>query len=313
MADLGATTYTSVAWTTGDVITEAKLDNMVANDQAYDSHASQGLLLNNEKAIAGKDSGGTARNIYKINSSDEVVSGYNHTGWTEIAETVSFGSDDDPTYTVTLSGDFTGKFTNGMRIKLTDSGTQYFIITKVAEAGGTTTLTLFGGSVGDLSGGSITNPYYSVHKAPQGFSLDPDDWKIETNDSSQRTQSSPTNGTWYNLNSTSIDIPIGRWNVEFMGATRVYKSSSANVSCRISLSTTTNSETDEDFTSYSRVTAFGVATLIATPFYRQKVLDLTTKDTYYLVMQSIESSATDIMINPDGYGNTIIRATCAYL
>jgi len=70
MADLGTITYTSVSWTAGDVITEAKLDNMVANDQAYDSHAAQGLLLNNNKAYCAKDSGGTARNIAKINTSD---------------------------------------------------------------------------------------------------------------------------------------------------------------------------------------------------------------------------------------------------
>lgn len=31
-------TYTAVTWTAGDIITEAKMDNMVANDQAVDSH-----------------------------------------------------------------------------------------------------------------------------------------------------------------------------------------------------------------------------------------------------------------------------------
>ena len=47
---LGGTTWVSVVWTAGDLITEAKLDNMTANDQAYDSHVnnhlfSQGILL----------------------------------------------------------------------------------------------------------------------------------------------------------------------------------------------------------------------------------------------------------------------------
>ncbi len=30
-------TYTTVTWTAGDVITEAKMDNMVANDRAVDA------------------------------------------------------------------------------------------------------------------------------------------------------------------------------------------------------------------------------------------------------------------------------------
>jgi hypothetical protein len=75
-ASLGATTYTSVTWTTGDTITEAKLDNMVANDQAYDSHALQGLLLNNNKSFAGKNAASSANlNLVKLNSSDELEFG----------------------------------------------------------------------------------------------------------------------------------------------------------------------------------------------------------------------------------------------
>lgn len=39
---MAETTFTSVVWTAGDIITEAKLDNMTANDQAVDAHA-QGI------------------------------------------------------------------------------------------------------------------------------------------------------------------------------------------------------------------------------------------------------------------------------
>ena len=76
MADLGTTTYSSITWTAGDVITEAKLDSMVANDQAYDSHAVQGLLLNNQKAYCGKTVAGVAQNLLKMNASDKLELGY---------------------------------------------------------------------------------------------------------------------------------------------------------------------------------------------------------------------------------------------
>jgi len=80
-ASLGATTYTSITWTAGDTITEAKLDSMVANDQAYDSHASQGLLLNNNKSFAGKNaSGSTNQNLIKIDSSDLIQVGEDNVG-----------------------------------------------------------------------------------------------------------------------------------------------------------------------------------------------------------------------------------------
>jgi len=65
---LGATAFTSVSWTVGDVITEAKLDSMTENDRAYDSHATQGVLLNNDKGVSIKDSGGTNREVLNISS-----------------------------------------------------------------------------------------------------------------------------------------------------------------------------------------------------------------------------------------------------
>lgn len=67
---LGETAFTSVSWTVGDVITEAKLDYMTDNDRAYDSHATQGILLNNDKGVVIKDSGGTNREVLNISSAD---------------------------------------------------------------------------------------------------------------------------------------------------------------------------------------------------------------------------------------------------
>ena len=67
---LGATAFTPISWTVGDVITEAKLDYMADNDRAYDSHATNGILLNNDKGVAIKDSGGTNREVLNISSSD---------------------------------------------------------------------------------------------------------------------------------------------------------------------------------------------------------------------------------------------------
>lgn len=75
-ASLGSTTYTTVTWTTGDIVTEAKLDNMVANDQAYDSHSAQGYLADNNKSFASKNNAGSSNlNLLKLNASDELVLG----------------------------------------------------------------------------------------------------------------------------------------------------------------------------------------------------------------------------------------------
>lgn len=76
VADLGSITYTAVTWTIGDVITEAKLDSMVANDQAYDSHEAQGLVVANNKSLGARDVGDSAYwNLIKLSASDILTIG----------------------------------------------------------------------------------------------------------------------------------------------------------------------------------------------------------------------------------------------
>lgn len=67
---LGSKTYAAVTWTTGDIATETKFDNMVNNDQAYDAHAAEGYLSNNNVGFYQKDSGGTNRELLNINGSN---------------------------------------------------------------------------------------------------------------------------------------------------------------------------------------------------------------------------------------------------
>lgn len=50
--------YTAVTWTAGDIITEAKLDNMVSNDRAEDAHESGVYMLNSTGKIKFKNASG---------------------------------------------------------------------------------------------------------------------------------------------------------------------------------------------------------------------------------------------------------------
>lgn len=230
-------------------------------------------------------------------------------GWFEAGETWTYASSDDPTYTLTISGDKTDKYSAGMRIKLTDSGTQYFIITKVAYSDPDTTLTLYGGTDYDLSGGAITNLYYSTQKAPYGFPLDPDKWTVEVTDSTLRTQTNPEDSTWYNLGSVSINIPIGVWDVSYLVIAKGYISTATAVGVKTTLSTANNNESNSHFTAQSL--ADSIKTFYTNNF-RKDVLNLAAKSTYYLNTMSIAGSITNIE-NLNNSVPAIIRARCAYL
>jgi len=227
-------------------------------------------------------------------------------GWLSAGETWTYASSDDPTYTVTISGDKTSKYSAGMRVKLTDSGTQYFIITKVVYSDPNTILTLYGGTDYDLSGGAITNPYYSTQKAPQGFPLDPDKWTVEVTDTTQREQTSPAIDTWYNLGSVSIDIPVGVWVVEQSLCAGGDKSGES-VRCRTTLSTANNTESNSDFS-----TNFAGYGTLHSVIFKSNKLTCASKTTYYLNTLTATASVTKIY-NLNNLQKLFIRARYAYL
>lgn len=131
-------------------------------------------------------------------------------GWIESGETWTYASADDPTFTFTISGDKTGKYSPGMRIKLTQTTAKYFIITAVSYSSPNTTITVYGGTDYDLANATITSPYYSTQKAPLGFPLNPLKWSVIVTDTTLRSK--VTSGTTvYNLGGISIVAPIGAW------------------------------------------------------------------------------------------------------
>jgi hypothetical protein len=145
-------------------------------------------------------------------------------GWISAGETWTYASADDPTFTFTVNGDKTSKYSPGMRIKVTQSSTVvYFIITKVTYSSPNTTITVYGGTDYDLADSAISDSFYSFQKAPFGFPLSPDKWSIQTSSTSQSAQSNPVASTWYNLGSLSISVPIGAWKVYFTAIAQAVK------------------------------------------------------------------------------------------
>lgn len=231
-------------------------------------------------------------------------------GWEATGETWTYASSDDPTYTITVPSDATTKYWPGMRVKLTDSGTQYFVITKVA----TTVLTVYGGSDYNLSTGTITNPYFSSAKAPYGFPLDPDKWTQKT-ETAAAGESSPGAGTWYN-HGGSLTVPIGLWWVSYESNLYGYTSNSGEQYISSStLSTANNSESDNNWTVQQvwRTLVGGTTEdqQHGTGVYKRAIMSLTTSDVFYLNC----SAAT--AINAVGFMGSgtpsKIKAVCAYL
>jgi len=105
---------------------------------------------------------GTNKKVKKSNLLKGLVP---ENGWIPAEETWTYAS----STTFTISGDKTGKYQKGDKIKLTQTSVKYFYIIGVSYSSNNTTITVTGGSDYSLANATITKPYFSKAENPQGF------------------------------------------------------------------------------------------------------------------------------------------------
>lgn len=232
-------------------------------------------------------------------------------GWIDANETWTYSAWDDTngvsTATITVPSDATTKYQEGMRVKFTQptDGTKYGIITKVE----TTTLTVLINNDYDFDNEAISDPFYSAAKVPLGFDLSEEKYGILVTDTNSNVQASPVQNQWYNSGSISADLPIGLWKAGYTAHIRSIDGSPGSQDILATLSDASASESDADFT--RGFTANDVSRLGGS-VRAEKLLALSTKDTYYLNIRCKNSGLSSIAIRGD-LQTTRIFAVCAYL
>lgn len=235
----------------------------------------------------------------------------NWDGWEDGNITPTYSSADSPTFVMNIPADVTTVLQAGDRIKLTQSSTvKYFIVTAVgAYSGGNTPITLYGGTDYTLANSAISAYFFSHAKSPFGFNTSPAKWTQTTSSSSLLSQANPTTGTWYNIGSISLVVPIGLWKISFSLMTITTKSSAGALEMYTSLSTANNTQGSGPLTSRISSNAtieHGVMT------YREDIISVASKTTYYLNGLTNQASTTNLYF--DGQtGDLLVKAVCAYL
>jgi hypothetical protein len=234
-------------------------------------------------------------------------------GWSVLGACTYEGAD-APTFTFSIASDMTAKLSVGMRIKLTQTTVKYFGITGVgAYSGGKTIITVYGGTDYTLANAAITLPYYSIRKAPFGFPLSPAKWSEKFIATSDVTTNTPTKDIWYNI--CSLSMPIGSWRTSYqglVGAVSVASKTSIRVSS--TLSTGNGSETDTEMSAYQGINGASSTLVCLAAVCKSKIIDVTSKTTYYLNYRTISASA-DVSSLVTSYVNMplVITYEWAYL
>lgn len=160
-----------------------------------------------------------------------------------------------------------------------------------------------------LNNERIYLPAYSRDKAPDGFPLDPDVWTVTFTDTTQRSQSSPVDGTWYNLASQQLAVPIGLWDLSVAVIPQGNGGSTTLV--QATLSTTTNSITDQELVLY--VEGTGSVSSNSSKQFASKTKSLTANTPFYLLTRKFSGGSSTAIYNRNEVGACFIKATCAYL
>jgi hypothetical protein len=234
-------------------------------------------------------------------------------GWIAITATGTSGTLDSPSFQISFNADMTGLIGLGYKIKITQSTTKYFIVTKIgAFSAGATIITCYGGTDYTLVASgttAITNPYYSPVKAPFGFPLSTEKWTVTVTDTTTRSQASPTAGTWYNLGSVSISAPIGLWRHVTSILPTVDKATAGNLDIYVTLSTANNSQSDATVT---RKIAIRTGTYAEVSTIMESILDLTSKTTHY-INSKCDAVTIGNIYNNNGAQTLSIKLICGYL
>lgn len=240
-------------------------------------------------------------------------------GWNPAAETWEYVSVDDPTGVFRVNADVTGKYSIGMRLKMTNGGNViYGIITAVgAYTGGYTSITFLHEidptdslALYLLANSAITLPFYSFQKIPFGFPLSPLKWTVKVTDSNAYEVSATAN-TWYNITNMAISVPIGVWSISYFMHIYSYKASITSVNIFSTLSTANNSESNSSFTYFSDLIGATSTLAASDTIFINNILSLSSKTILYANIKTSTSGGANI-----GSSTSVpktIYATCAYL
>lgn len=261
---------------------------------------------NNIKSAAAISGSKLANNSINLESKASVDS-----GWREVTDSWAYASYDSTNKTgvITVPSDATTTYSAGMRVRFSQAtdGVKYGIITKVAA----TALTVYLGTDYDLDNESISSTYYSVHKAPYGFPLNPAKWTVTASSSSDRSISA----TSYGSLTDTIGVPIGLWRLH-MRATfgKGTAASTTNDLYHITLSSDGSTETNTNLTAFAnfRFGASGASSSGAITSSTEDFVSVTAATTFTLLGKK-NSGADNGLVGGSSFHPTVFRAICAYL
>lgn len=239
------------------------------------------------------------------------------TGWNPDTETWVYHNVDDPTGYIKIEDkDVSANYSVGWRIMFTNGGNVIKgIITAITFTDPDTIITFLheidptdNQALYLLTNSTITENYFSPHKAPLGFPMSPEKWKVE-NINTSNNEGAMSSKVWYNRGG-SLVVPIGAWRIFYRCLVGGYRTGT-NISFSTTLSTSSSAESDKRFTTLFSFEAPNGILSSRDIGSSERILAITSPTQYYLNVSSSSGASSGGLFGAEV--PSVITATCAYL
>lgn len=200
--------------------------------------------------------------------------------------------------------DLTPYLSVGMKFKFTqNSAVKYGIITAISS----TQITLFMGNNFTLNNSGISNPFYSMLKAPYDFPINPDVWTLTTLLTQQEFSSNLAD--WTSLTQT-ITVPTGCWDVYLQGEFVASGTPPKSYNIQVALSTVPNSTPNTQYNLRYVLSAASTYVGIGVEAVLKSYLS-TTQTTMYISLKT--TNVANLNAFQSNQSTNFVKLVCAYI
>lgn len=187
------------------------------------------------------------------------------------------------------------------------------VVMDINVSGDTTLSLFFGQDNGIRPSFTITDIEHSHYPTPVGFDKNPGKWSYNWESRLQLVQSAPTQNTFYHLGQLSMFKPKGLWEMSYECIYGFFAGTAFQVLYETTLSTTTNSRTDLDWTLRELIKySVSGAPAIFKHKYKKRIVESSSIEIYNLLILIDSSNVTNAYFRSD-YHPTRLKLTCPYI
>jgi hypothetical protein len=155
--------------------------------------------------------------------------------------------------------------------------------------------------------GGVTSVVYSSNKVPYLFPGQRGKWNIDCINKTSNSTAAVL-GTWYNLGSAQLNVPLGEWNIAY-STDAILNAASGGIEIQTTLATSSSTETETLLSANLHTTT---ATEISGLLARNTDVSTSTATLYYLLTKAVSGSSTTAY-NQGSAIPTLIRVQNAHL